>query len=467
MKLVYLTVPILTSAALLPTFENNILHKITSTIEDNISGQNKTNICEEETYKIENNDDLQNLKDNCSQLKGDLEISSSYKDSVLDLNSLHGIGGNLKIINCSALSMIKSNTLRSIAGDLILRNITTLKTIDLSKLEEVQGIDLKTLPLLNSFTISDTKDKNFDKFSISDTALSELTQIDKIAKINVIDINNNRYLDKIGLNKIERVDDYFNIHGNGKNLQIDFPNLWTTGNFSVRDIKKLSLPKLNQVNSSMDIHETSVSQLDIPELKRVSGSLAVVNNDNLTNLKINNVTEINGGLLIANNTKLDTLGSFSNLKTIGGGINFEGSFNDTNFPNLKIIKGSAFINTTSSEFDCENWFGDDVSKKTIVRGGKYVCSTGEKTTSGQVNDRGQVTDKKEYNSTYSSSGTKDYHDATQYKSNDSNSYPSSTTDVFNEENRNKVTSGGSRIESVPQSLVILFVLSLITYLCSF
>lgn len=458
MKLVYFTVPILTSATLLPDIANSdLLHKLTGNVDEKVNTNNETSICDEKTYKINNNEDLHKLKATCSQLRGELEVTAGFSDSILDLNSIYGIGGNLKIINCSALSMIKSNTLKSIAGDLILRNITTLKTIDLLNLQEVHSIDIRTLPMLNSFSISDIIGNKLDKLSVSDTALSDFSQISKISKVNVIDINNNRYLDKIGFNEMESIGDFFNMHGNGKNLEVEFPKLWTSGNFSVRDVQKISLPKLSQVNSSMDIHETFTTKIDIPELKKIGGSLAISNNNQLVNLKMDNLTDINGGLLIANNTKLDALGSFANLRTIGGGIHFEGLFNETKFSELKLVKGSAFINTSSSDFDCENWFGNDGSKTSIVRGGKYICSTGKKTTIGEVNDNGQVTDKKEYTGnaqSHSGSGG-----SSQHKDNKANT----NGNTGGTKNSTAAESGAIKSHTVSEALIALLLAALAVF----
>ena len=82
------------------------------------------------------------------------------------------------------------------------------------------------------------------------------------------------------------------------------------------------------------------------------------------------------------------------MKTIGGAIQFSGSFKDTSFPNLKLVKGSAFIKTSSAEMDCNKWIRP-LDGRSIIRGGKIKCTSHKKQNSISLDEDGKIIDMQE------------------------------------------------------------------------
>lgn len=77
---------------------------------------------------------------------------------------------------------------------------------------------------------------------------------------------------------------------------------------------------------------------------------------------------------------------------IGGAIQFKGNIKDTDFPNLRLVKGSAIIQSTSDELDCSKWVTPN-SGSSIIRGGKIECEPKGKKSSANVRQDGTVLDR--------------------------------------------------------------------------
>ncbi|CAB4253342.1 similar to Saccharomyces cerevisiae YDR522C SPS2 Protein expressed during sporulation, redundant with Sps22p for organization of the beta-glucan layer of the spore wall [Maudiozyma barnettii] len=344
-------------------------------------------ICKNDAHLIETGDQLQVLQDNCKEIIGDLIISPTYDNSIVDLGNIQKIFGNLVIEHSSAIIKIKAESLVTITQNFILKSLTSLVDINAPILKSVNSIDWKILPILGTLSLDNSIMVN-QHIIISDTSLANIDQFLRVKQIDIFNINNNRFLETIKSN-IDTINVQLTIHANARDLELDMPKLQYAQNLTIRDTSLINLPNLERVQSSFQIIENLITSLDISNLQYVGGTLGIIENHQLTKANFNNVTEVQGGLMIAHNGKLDKINFFQNLKQIGGAIHFEGKFSETNFENLKLVKGSAFIKSSSPNLDCSQWIASS-NGRSIIRGGKVKCSSARKSNFLNVDKEGLV-----------------------------------------------------------------------------
>lgn len=351
-------------------------------------------ICKRDNHIIQRSEDLHQLQLHCPEVIGNVIIVPDYPDALGDLGSIIKINGNLVIHNTSAISKVKAENLKYITGAFIMGTLTSLVTLDVPNLVSVNAIEWNVLPILN-FAELNPRIVVTSHIIISDTSLSYIDAFQNIKELEILSINNNRFLETIKTN-IVKVHQLLTIHANARDVQLEMPQLMEAENLTIRDTSYIHLPKLEVVYSSFEVIENLVTELNVPNLRFVGGTLGIIENINLAKADFNNVTEIQGGLMIANNNKLDRIDFFQNLKQIGGAIHFEGTFQDTVFDNLKLVKGSAFISSKSNNLDCNKWTSPP-NGRSIIRGGKVKCSSPRKQKFLNVDKDGKVLESLESN----------------------------------------------------------------------
>lgn len=342
--------------------------------------------CKENDHFIENSGDMYNLQAQCDTILGNLHFKD-YNDALIDFGKLRSVQGSIFIENCSALVKIEGHKLERIRQTFSLRSLTSLVSIDLSSLKDVRVINWKVLPILNEALISNEVN-GLSSLTISDTALPIIEGFKNVEDVDVFEINNNRYLESVKAN-IKHVRQKLSVHANARETELEMPRLISAENITVRDTSSVYFPKLEEVGSSLEFIQNHFTELRISSLKTVGGTLGIIDNGNLKLANFNNVTDIQGGLMVANNTRLEKIDFFSKLRQIGGAIYFEGKFNDTDFPQLKLVKGSAFVKTNSGSMDCSKWTTPK-SGRSIVRGGKISCISGRRQKAQSVSQDGSV-----------------------------------------------------------------------------
>lgn len=170
------------------------------------------------------------------------------------------------------------------------------------------------------------------------------------------------------------------------------PHLREVENITIRDTSLVYLPQLTKVKSSLEFIENYFYELNLNNLQKIGGTLGIINNVNLIKVNLENVTDIQGGLMIADNESLEDITFLPNLKQIGGAIFFEGSFKDIMFDSLKLVKGSAFIKSSSNVLDCNKWTNPS-NGRSIIRGGKFTCISGKKENTLNVKQDGTIIEK--------------------------------------------------------------------------
>lgn len=348
-------------------------------------------ICRKDHHFIEASGDLLALGIQCGNISGSITFVN-YEDSIIDFSDLESIGGSLIIENAASVVMIQGNKLRRIGGAFIIKNMTSLVAIELPYLKHVNAIEWKVVPILTTARMDDDVE-DVNSIIISDSSLAAINGFQKVKKLEIFDINNNRYLEIIKAN-VESVTRQIRVHANAKELELELPQLMTAQNITIRDTSMIELPKLEKVENSLEFIENHFSKLALPNLKTIGGTLGIMQNNMLSNADFGNVTDIQGGLVVANNTRLEKIDFLQKLRQIGGAIYFEGKFQDTDFPVLKMVKGSALIKSNSVLLDCNKWT-TPVNGRAIIRGGKVSCISGRKQKTQNISEDGKVLDETE------------------------------------------------------------------------
>ncbi|CAI4056739.1 hypothetical protein N7582_000692 [Saccharomyces uvarum] len=350
--------------------------------------------CKKGLYHIENAASLIDLQAKCWKVIGNIEISSNFSGSMVDLGLIKEIEGDLIIKKNKHIFRIQGYNLESLRK-IELESLTAFVSLDLPVLKEVSTIDWRVLPILSSVVINGSI-KKVKNIVISDTALTSIDYFNNVNEVDIFNINNNRFLEAL-FTKLESVTKQLTVHSNARELELDLSNLHTVENMTIKDVSKINVAKLASVNSSLEFIENQFSSLELPLLTKVQGTLGLIDNKNLKKVNFSNVTEIQGGLMIANNTELIKIDFFPKLRQIGGAIYFEGSFQKIDFPELKLVKGSAYIKSSSDELNCEE-FTTPKNGRSIIRGGKIECTSGMKRKMLSVDEDGNVLGKQESSS---------------------------------------------------------------------
>lgn len=377
---------------------NNTTHKTTD--KPPVIPPLMMEICKKDEHVIMNAADLHSLQVSCNDITGNIRFNA-YRDAIVDFGNLQTIGGSLYIENISNIVKIQGNRLQKIGGTFKLHSLTSLVVLDLPSLNNVKEIEWKVVPILNSANLNKEM-KGLKKIVISDSSLSIINDFNKIREVDIFDINNNRFLEIIKAN-IETVRQKLSISANAKQLELEMPLLVSAQNITIRDTSSISLPKLESVGSSLELIENDFVTIDLSTLKEVGASLGIIDNVNLDLIDFANVSDIQGGLIIENNPKLQKIDAFKTLKQVGGGIYLDGKFSETNFPQLKLVKGSAYVKSDSDMFDCSRWTTPKYGRS-FIRGGKVTCISGKSEESESIDTDGNVVGRNEKSDNSNKSG---------------------------------------------------------------
>ncbi|CCC66589.1 hypothetical protein NCAS_0A00290 [Naumovozyma castellii] len=358
---------------------------------DKKKAQNSTlsqpEICKKESHQISSAQELNGLQSQCTSVAGSIEIMSDYLDSTVDFGMLKNVEGGVKISNSPHIVDIQGKDLQNIHGTFTLSNLTSFVSLNLPSFIYTRAVEWEILPIFSRVLLNN-KIIKVRNIVISDTALADIDCFKEINETDIFSINNNRFLETIESN-INIINQDLTIHANAKDLEVDMSQLVSVKNLTIRDTAKVFFPKLEYVNRSFEIIENTFTELDVSNLKTIEGTLGLINNTELTKIDMNKLTTIKGGVMISNNTKLEHIDFLPNLRQIDGAIYFEGKFKDTDFPELRLVKGSAYIKSTSEDLDCAKWT-KVVNQKSIIRGGKINCISAKREKAVELNNEGEV-----------------------------------------------------------------------------
>lgn len=345
--------------------------------------------CSQGSYEISSESQLAELYQ-CDDIIGSVHIQN-YHGSTLDTGDIKTISGDFVISNASNLVRINTPKLAVIGGKFKLNELTSLTSVNSPFLNNVGIVEWKVLPILSTVNF-DYGIKKVKSITISDTSLIAFNGFDSEI-LDTLNINNNRFLESISTG-LKGINEKLSISANARNIVVSFPKLEYANNITIRDVSSLDFSNIHAVNKSLELINNNFQSVKFPKLKSVGGTLSLIENWNLKDVEFNQIEDISGGLMLINNTYLNKLNFFPKLTSIGGAIKFVGDFRDASFSKLKVIKGSALIDTASNGFDCSKWTRNDSDNgiASIIRGGSIVCRSSGREQTVKYNNEGEIVD---------------------------------------------------------------------------
>lgn len=341
--------------------------------------------CFKSSYSIHTSGDLLQLSD-CLVISGSIVIND-YDSDFLDLGHISEIKGDLSISNASSIQRIQGLQLEMIGGTFQFDTLTSLTSLVFPKLQSVDTLRWHVLPILTSVNFN-AGIKDIKSVIMSDTSLTGFGGFN-VETLRTLNINNNRFLERIE-SSVTEVTGELSISANAENLQVVLPHLTWVKSLTLRDADSVNFDSLQIVEQNADFINNQFSALKLPKLKSTGHTLSVINNDRLDEIDFSALTEVGGGLMVIDNQRINKVDFFPSLNSVGGAVEMHGDISESKFGNIKIIKGSAIIKSTSNELDCAEWMSGEISK--AVRGGKIECSAGDKPKEiKHVDDRGKTT----------------------------------------------------------------------------
>lgn len=333
--------------------------------------------CSAATTTIQNNGDASGLA-SCTTFSGSIAIATGTTENI-ELNSIRRITGDLIANNVSEITSISADSLETIDGSFNLKRNEILSNLNFPQLNEVEEIDWDGLPGLQGLSFTN-RIKKATTVSIVNTQLSSLEGID-LETVEGVSIQNNEYLDEITM-QLGNVSDIFQLFANGRNVSLSLPNLIWANRLNIANCSSVMLPSLASVNGTLGLYSNFFERMQAPNLTDVGGTLAINNNNALTNISFPELTIVSGGLTIQNNTELSDVSGFPLLETVGGALDMYGDAIDTaDFPKLKDVRG-AFNLQSNQNLDEVCPAFEDYESDSVIKG-EFTCRGEEEDPEGQ------------------------------------------------------------------------------------
>lgn len=337
-------------------------------IEESFTKEKAPAKCKVDNLEVESIFQLNEIS-NCKTFFGNI-IIRNMKEPYIEINGIQSIDGSLIIEKSPDLVRVEAQLLQSIGYDFRLKELTSLSLISFPQLTSVHKVDWQVIPMLSQIYLGD-KISNVNSITISDTAMTKFSGF-VTDELDIFDINNNRYLESI-VSDVLVISNRLHFAANADDIEISLPNLQHANNMSIHDVKYLNLSSLTEVHNSVSFIQNYFKELKMPKLEKIGGTLSILRNEKLTEVDFPSTTDVGGGLMIVNNTNIGKIDFLPKLTIIGGAIEFVGNIKEMSFPQLRLVKGSAKIQTQAESFDCTKWSRSSVGS--VIRGGKIECTS--------------------------------------------------------------------------------------------
>jgi hypothetical protein len=285
-------------------------------------------LCSQATATINSQADATALA-SCSTISGSIVVGSTASGDI-SIDGPTEITGDLAVQNATEITSLSSSTIGTIGGTFTLDTLTLLSTLQFSALQTVETISWSALPNLGAITFPNGEITT-SHITITNTFLSSLDGL-ATGVISTLDINNNPDLTSANFT-ITSITSSLNLAANGKATAFSFPQLHWAANITAKNCSQLNLPSISAVNGSLGLYGNSFTDFSAPTLLSVgntatgAGSLAIISNTALTGsgLSMPLLQSVGGALQVTDNTALSTV-SFPDLTDIGGAVVLTGSF---------------------------------------------------------------------------------------------------------------------------------------------
>jgi hypothetical protein len=203
-----------------------------------------------------------------------------------------------------------------------LDGLTRLYAVEFPKLKNIDSIKWSALPNLQQIGFTAEVEKA-SKVDIQNTALRSLKGIN-IEEVDTFFLANNGYIDEIAM-QLGNVSTSLTLADNNENVKVQLPNLIWASNLTFRFCGSVEVPSLQSLNGSLGLYNNGFESFSAPNLTTIGEALAIVANENLSNITFPKLTKITDNLQVANNSKLVEIEGFPVLKSIGGSFDISGN----------------------------------------------------------------------------------------------------------------------------------------------
>jgi hypothetical protein len=264
----------------------------------------------------------------CSKIDGSVLVGSTAVGNIA-INGPSAIAGDLSVLNATGVTQLSSSTIQTIGGTFKLQSNAVLASMAFGLLQNVHVINWSNLPKLGAAPFTGPT-LTVQMIFIANTNIATLPLFNDTTLMSTIDINNNPKLTDIFLN-FNNISTNVVLDSNGPSALCQFPQLTLAANMTLKGCSQLDIPLLTVVNGSLGLYNNSFTTFSAPELISVgnsvtgAGTFAFDGNTALKNLSAPQLETVGGALQIDGNSDLNTI-SLPALADVGGAIDLIGSF---------------------------------------------------------------------------------------------------------------------------------------------
>ncbi|KAI8136796.1 hypothetical protein BJV82DRAFT_547843 [Fennellomyces sp. T-0311] len=313
--------------------------------------------------------DLDAIK-GCKQFHGSITMDKPPVGQ-LSLDGVEEIMGNLVIRGSSSLKSISAPNLKSVQGTLIIREHTGLSQLNFPALTEAKSLTLGILPELEKIDFPAGLSK-VDDLIIEDVRASTIGGL-KVERLHDFTLTENNLMKTFDFPVKDMTGNLY-VVGNSNDMDFEAGQLTAVQSATFRNLGKINLSALGHVGADISFHQNEFSSLGLDNLEDIGGTLAIANNNKLTETSMKKLNLIGGALSIGNNTQLTSISGYPKLAAVHGTVDLAGGFDTYELPALQDVRGGMRIQTTSSKFPCP-----DVEKKfkatSVVKGSIWGCKS--------------------------------------------------------------------------------------------
>lgn len=317
----------------------------------------------------------------CPTAVGDITIEGDAFGSI-DITGVEQIYGSLEVNNATQAAAFNAPTLQLVSGDLVFNANTILKSLNLAQLTTVGTFRLNALPALQSIGLVSGL-TSAESVIISDTGLSTLEGIN-VVQLRVFDVNNNDDIELID-SGLQNVTDTLSISYNAEGVEVKLDQLSRVKNLYLQSISSLSVANLTEITGSLAFTSNGIESIELPTILSIGNSLTISKNSDLQEIEFSNLTTIGGALDIGDNDELKSFSGFPELKTVGGSISLNGSFDNGTFDSLQRVAGGFNLRSTG-DLTCKEF--NELNSEGDIKGDSYYCSGANTATSSSSSKSG-------------------------------------------------------------------------------
>lgn len=270
---------------------------------------------------ISSQSDADTLAADCTTVKGDVTISSSYSQG-LDFGSIEKITGTLSCSDAPNITSITAGSLASIGGNFTLDGLTTLSSLSMAELTSIGSIAWQALPALYSLDFT-TGVSTVGDLNILNTALTTLDGI-SLETVGQFQIEDNNGLKTCNISSLKNATGLISFAGNLDTLEVDLASLEGGTSMTFRNISSINIPSLEKLTGQLGFWGTDFATFSAPKLT-ASGDLVFTDNSKLNNISAPVLKTVDGGFTVTRNDELQVI-DLPDLETVAGAIDFTGNF---------------------------------------------------------------------------------------------------------------------------------------------